>query len=311
MGPVDCSAYLGEFADNHNIKSKGALCVVLVLTRLAEKQTPPYEPNDFLTPKGGQVAGLGRGAVQSILGDYGITRTLAEEGGRTSRGSIQIMRSYIGLLNTLSSKGPIDFSNIEKWWIERVNQFFSSLPLKLKIDASKSLRSIVSDLMALAYDRQREMPGTMIAGAVMEHLVGAKLEIAMPKAKISHKGFSVADSLGDRGGDFQVEDTIIHVTTAPSEALIRKCEDNLNANFRPVVITTQSAAGGATAHAKNAGIEDRFDILEIDQFIATNIYEWSGFIQTNRKVNFNELVDVYNRIVKETETDPSLLIAIG
>jgi hypothetical protein len=184
-------------------------------------------------------------------------------------------------------------------------------PLQLKIDFAKSMRSIVSDLMELAYARQREMPGTMVAGAVMEHLVGAKLEISMPNAEISHKGFSVADSSGDRGGDFQIEDTIIHVTTAPSEALIRKCADNLSANFRPVVITTQSAAGGAAAHARNAGIEDRFDILEVDQFIATNIYEWSGFRQTNRKLNFKELVDVYNRIVKETETDPSLLIAIG
>lgn len=311
MERFDCSAYLDEFANTHNIKSKGALCVVLVLTRLAGKQTSPYEPNDFLTPKGGQVAGLGRGAVQTILADYGITRTLAEEGGRTSRGSIQIMRSYVGLLNTLSAKGAIDFGVIEKWWIERVKHFFSSLPLKLKIDSSKSLRSIVSDLMELAYARQREMPGTMVAGAVMEHLVGAKLEISMPNVDISHKGFSVADSPGDRGGDFKIEDTIIHVATAPSEALIRKCADNLNANFRPVVITTQSAAGGASAHARNTGIEDRFDILEIDQFIATNIYEWSGFRQTNRKLNFEELVDVYNRIVKETETDPSLLISIG
>ncbi len=221
------------------------------------------------------------------------------------------MRSYIALLNDLSKMGPIDFNALELWWINRIKHFFSSLPLKLKIDSSRSLRSIVADLMEIAFNRQHEMPGTMIAGAVMEHLVGAKLEISLQNTEITHKGFSVADSPGDRKGDFTIEDTVIHVTTAPSEALIRKCIDNLNENLRPVIITTQSAAGGGIAHAKNAGVEDRFDILEVDQFIATNIYEWSGFKQTERRVNFKELVVVYNRIVEETETDPSLLISIG
>ncbi len=311
MAKIKYSTYLEKFADEQQVTSKGPLCVVLVLTRMAGKQIPPYKPQNFLTPKGGQVAGLGRQAVQAILADHGITRVLAEEGGRTSRGSIQRMRSYIELLNALSKKGPIDFDAIELWWINRVKQFFSSLPLKLRIDSSKSLRSIIADLIEIAFNRQREMPGTMIAGAVMEHLVGAKLEVCLRNARIVHKGFSVADSPGDRKGDFTIEDTVIHVTTAPSEALIRKCIDNLNENLRPVIITTQSAAGGGFAHAKNAGVEDRFDILEVDQFIATNIYEWSGFKQTERKINFKELVDVYNRIVNETETDPSLLISIG
>lgn len=311
MTNVNYSTYLERFASEQQITSKGPLCVVLVLTRMASKQKPPYIPQGFLTPKGGQVAGLGRQAVQTILADHGITRILAEEGGRTSRGSIQRMRSYIALLNDLSKMGPIDFNALELWWINRIKQFFSSLPLKLKIDSSKSLRSIVADLMEIAFNRQHEMPGTMIAGAVMEHLVGAKLEISLKNVEISHKGFSVADSPGDRKGDFTIEDTVIHVTTAPSEALIRKCIDNLNENLRPVIITTQSAAGGGIAHAKNAGVEDRFDILEVDQFIATNIYEWSGFKQTERRVNFKELVVVFNRIVEETETDPSLLISIG
>lgn len=311
MTNVDYSTYLERFADEQQITSKGSLCVVLVLTRMAGKQKPPYKPKNFLTARGGQVAGLGRQAVQSILADYGIARTLAEEGGRTSRGSIQRMRSYIELLNALSKMGPIDFNALELWWVKRVKQFFSSLPLKFKIDSFKSLRSIVADLMEIAFNRQREMQGTMVAGAMMEHLVGAKLEISLPNAEITHKGFSVADSPGDRKGDFTIEDTVIHVTTAPSEALIRKCMGNLDENLRPLIITTQSAAGGGAAHARNAGIEDRFDILEIDQFIATNIYEWSGFRQTERKINFKELVDVYNRIVKETETDPSLLISIG
>ena len=221
------------------------------------------------------------------------------------------MRAYLDLLNCLSNKGVIDFGEIEKWWIDRVKKYFASKPFTLKIDPSKSLRNIVAELVETAFIRQRECQGTMIAGAVVQHLVGAKLEIALPKARIEHKGFSVADAPGGRKGDFLVGDTAIHVTTAPSEALIRKCLDNLNENFRPLIITTQSGSGGAQALAKNADIEDRVDILEVGQFVSTNIYEWSNFESSQRPLKIRDLVRAYNRIIERTETDPSLKIAVG
>lgn len=302
---------LEKFQADHGINSKGPLCVVLVLTRTASKKKPPYNPDDFLTAKGGQVAGLGRAAVQTILQDHGITRILAEEGGRTSRGSIDRMKEYIELLNFLHGKGLLDFAAIERWWVDRVKGYFASMPFRLKVDPSKSLRNMIAELMEAAFTRQRECPGTMVAGAVMQHLVGAKLELALPEAEIVHKGFSVADAPGGRKGDFLVGDAAIHVTTAPTEALIRKCRDNLNENFRPVIITTGSGAGGASALTKDADMDDRIDILEVEQFVATNVYEWSRFEQSRRPVTIRDLVNAYNRIVDETETDPSLKISVG
>jgi len=302
---------LEKYAIEQKINSKGPLCVMLVITRAAGKQKPPYMPNNFLTPQGGQVAGLGRTAVQTILADHGITRVLAEEGGRTSRGSMKRMRSYLDLLNSLHDRGLFDFAEIERWWVDRVKKYFASKPFTLKIDPSRSLRNIVAELVEAAFTRQRECQGTMIAGAVVQHLVGAKLEIALPKAEIEHKGFSVADAPGGRKGDFLVGDTAIHVTTAPSEALIRKCCDNLNENIRPLIITTQSGAGGAQALAKNADIDDRVDILEVEQFVSTNIYEWSLFENSQRPLRLRDLVKAYNRIIEQAETDPSLKIVVG
>ena len=310
MKKIKLNEHLKKFEIEHKINSKGPLCVVLVVTRSASNQTPPYTADDFLTPQGGQVAGLGRAAVQAILADHGITRILAEEGGRTSRGSISRMRGYLELLNILHDRGNLDFSAIERWWIDRVKAYFASKPFRLKLDPSKSLRSIVTELIEAAFTRQRECQGTMVAGAVMQHLVGAKLEIALPEIKIEHKGFSVADAPSGRKGDFLISDTAIHVTTAPSEALIRKCCDNLNENLRPVIITTQSGAAGAGALAKNADIDDRIDILEVEQFVATNIYEWSKFEHAQRPVKIHDLVHAYNRIIEQTETDPSLKITV-
>ena len=252
--------------------------------------------------------GLGRGPVQAILADHGIDRVLAEEGGRTSRGSIQKMRAYLDFLNKLAKEKLLNFPTIEKWWIGRVNDFFISKPFSLKVDPSKSIRSIVSDLIEAAFARQRECPGVMAAGAVMQHLVGAKIETALPDAKIEHEGFSVADAPSGRKGDFLIGDTAIHVTTAPTEALIRKCCDNLAQSLRPLIITTQSGVGGAIALAKNADVAERIDVIEIEQFIATNVYEWTAFQQTKRAVSVRQMVEAYNRIVDQCETDPSLKI---
>lgn len=304
-------AKLDKFASQHEIRGKGALSLVLVLTRKASKNAPPYSPEIFLTTKGGQVAGLGRGAVQAILADHGVSRVLAEEGGRTSRGSIERMRAYIALLNELAAEEMLDFDAIERWWIGRIIKYFATKPFKLKVDSSRSLRSIVTDLIDSAFARQRECPGTMFAGAMIQHLVGAKLELALPEVEIRHNGFAVADAPGGRKGDFLIGDTAIHVTTAPSEALIAKCCDNLAENLRPLVITTGNGAGGAFALAKNAGVADRIDILEIDQFVATNVLERSGFKLDQRPVTVRKLIDCYNRIIDECETDPSLKIAVG
>lgn len=311
MEKVKLADRLAKFTAQHKINSKGSLCVVLVATRTASKQSPPYSPENFLTPQGGQVAGLGRTAVQEILADHGITRVLAEEGGRTSRGSIRRMQNYLQLLNALHDDGLLDFAVIESWWINRVKAYFASKPFRLKVDPSKSLRSIVADLIEAAFTRQSESPGMMIAGAVIQHLVGAKLEIALPEVRIEHQGFAVADAPGGRKGDFLVGDTAIHVTTAPTEALIRKCCDNLSENLRPLIITTKSGVGGADALAKNAAVGDRIDILEVEQFVATNVYEWSRFEHKGRPLTIRELVETYNRIIEQSETDPSLKISVG
>lgn len=302
---------LSTFQAENKVVGKGPLCVMLVLTRSAKDRHPPFIPEDFLTPQGGQVAGLGGPAVQSILLEYGITRVLAEEGGRTSRGSIQKMRNYIEFLNILFESGLLDFDVIESWWVDQVRLYFASQPFRLRIDASRSLRSIIADLVQAAYARQKECPGTKVAGAVIQHLVGAKLELAVPEASINHNGFAVADASTSRPGDFLLGDTAIHVTTAPSEALMRKCSDNLAANLRPLIITTAEGEGGAKALAKNLDLLDRVEILELEQFIATNVLEWSRFKREQRPVSVRELIDCYNCIVGECETDPSLRIQIS
>lgn len=236
---------LAAFDDQHIGLSKGSLSLVLILTRNAKSRTFPLDKSEFVTAKGGQVAGLGGPAVKRILNDHGVERILSNEGGRTSRGNMERMNAYVDVLNELSSRGALDLEDAEQYWVERALAYFDALPFTFKLDPSRSLRACVRDLLAQAVERQREVKGTMYAGAVMQHLVGAKLDL-ITKGSVTHHGFSVADAPSNRSGDFLLGDVAIHVTTAPGEALIRKCQGNLTSGLRPLIVTTED---GVTAVA--------------------------------------------------------------
>ena len=308
MDPLNDS--LERFTTKNRFKTKGPLSVALVVTRHAKQRGLPLDPDQLLTKGGGQVLGLGKAGVQAVLREHGITRVLAEEGGRTSRGSVGAMKKYVVFLNNLHGGGLADLDAIENWWIDRVRAYFASKPFVLHFDPSRSLRAIIRDLLAQAQRRQEESPGATFSGTILQHLIGAKLDLALP-LDIDHHGASVADDASGRSADFLIQDTAIHVTTAPGEAVIRKCVRNLGAGLRPVVVTTHRGIPLAEGLSEQAGIADRVDIFEAEQFIAGNLYELGEFAASGRRIKAEELIERYNEIINECETDPGLRIELG
>lgn len=308
--PYNLTAALQSFTRDKSFRGKGALCVALVLTQHAKSLGLPLDASALVTEGGGQVLGLGKGAVQSVLKRHHITRVLASEGGRTSRGSLGNMRVYVAFLNDLARAGSLDLEAVEGFWIERVHEFFAAKPFKIRLDASKSLRAVVRDVLAQAEERQRTTPGMYYAGAVLQHLVGAKLDCALGQGEFTHNSFSTADAPSGRAGDFLIGDVAIHVTTSPGEAVIAKCGDNLNDGLRPMLVTLQRGLPVAEGLADNVGISDRIDVFEVEQFIALNLYELGKFAASGRKMAVSDVVTRYNEIVEEFETDPSLKIEV-
>jgi len=300
------SDLLLNFAESEKITSKGKLCVVLVVTRNARTLPYPLIEDDFITGNEGQVKGLGRAAVQAVLKDYGITKILAEEGGRTSRGSMGLMKSYLAFLNEFTTRE--DLGSIEAWWIEKIKVYFNAKPFRFNIDNSKTISNAISFLIKQAERRQSENPGTMYVGALFQHLVGAKLAIAMPGVDLDYHGFSVADDSTARIGDFHIHDAIIHVTTFPQEALIRKCQRNLEDSKRPIIITSEKGFLVADSLLENSGIRERVDTYELTQFISINVNELSFFKIDNNRNTISHLLYTYNEIIDLVETDPSLKI---
>jgi hypothetical protein len=294
-----------DFIEQYKFRGKGPLCVALVVTQHARNRGLPLDPDTLLTDRGGQVEGLGKASVQAILKRHGIERVLAAEGGRTSRGSIDNMRSYVGLLN---SSQNVDLDEVEKFWIGQVQLFFAGHPFRINLDESKGLRFVVHNVLLQALDRQKEAGGTQYAGAVLQHLVGAKLDCALGKDEFEHNSFSTSDAQSGRAGDFLVGDVAIHVTTTPTEAVIARCADNLEHALRPVLVTLPHRVEMAAGLADNAQIADRIDIFEAEQFVALNLYEIGRFRAEGRRTAVADLVERYNDIVDLVETDPSLKI---
>lgn len=304
---ADLTTALQDFNNTRKFSSKGPLCVALVVTQHARKGLP-LNPDALLTEAGGQVLGLGKGAVQTVLSRHGITRVLAAEGGRTSRGSISNMREYVAFLNSLATAGAVDLDAVEAFWIGRVHAFFSAKPFKIRLDASRSLRTLVRDMIVQAEERQRNTPGMQYAGAVLQHLVGAKLDCALGVGNFDHNSFSTSDAQSGRHGDFFIGDVAIHVTTAPSEAVIGRCRDNIDDGYRPIIVTTARGLTVAEGLAENAGLGERIDVFEVEQFVALNLYELGKFAAEGRRIAVGDVVTRYNTIVEEVETDPSLKI---
>ena len=297
-----------QFQKEQDVFSKGKLSLVIQFTRMVMDKTFPLDVADFQTDSKGQVSGIGGGNLKKILKEHGITRQLTSEGGRTSRGSMGLMMAYVDFLNEWAEKQEIDLNEIERFWAEEVRQFFNNQPFTLSADSSGTIGSNLDDLFEQAKKREQQNKGTRYLGVMLQHLVGAKLQAILPDGSFEIHGASVADSPTDRAGDFVINNTIIHCTTMPGDLLMEKCKRNLTSGGRPVIITIYDRVHTAMTMLEDAGLGGRVEVWDIQQFLSSNVYEHSRFEDENRNTTLLDIIERYNNIIDEVETDPSLRI---
>lgn len=299
---------LKEFLAEHNAYTKGPLSLLLQLTRMVKKRTFPLDPNDFLTENKGQVVGLGGSNLKKILADHGINRVLASEGGRTSRGNMGLMIKYVEFLNVWRVTESINLDEVENFWVEQVKVYFNNKPFNLTADLSRTIGASFDELFEQAKKRQKENPGTQYLGIMLQQLVAAKLSFILPLNGFNIHGATVADSSTDRSGDFVINNTILHCTTAPGEPLIQKCKTNILAGCSPVIITIFDRVHTALDLAADANLSGRIEVWDIQQFLSTNINEHSMFDGSARNAKLADIIQKYNAIIDEKESDPSMRI---
>lgn len=297
--------------DSININSKGNLAVMIQITEAAKRMSFPLDPEEFMTPQGGQVNVLSGSNLKLILGKYGISKVLASEGGRTSRGSIAKMQSYVSFLNRLYEEfGEVNFDILQEYWIGKVNDFFAGKPLVLPMKQSLTVAARVSVLFDRIRVREKSQSGATLQGTVLQHLVGSKLKI-ITNGNVEIFGANVSDQQQGRRGDFFIKKTVIHCTTSPSDALLDKCKVNIDQGLFPIIVTLDSKVESTKQRAVDAGIGELLEVWGIAQFISTNVNEHGLFDAEDRDGSLEKIISTYNKIIEDHETDQSLKISLG
>jgi hypothetical protein len=84
--------------------------------------------------------------------------------------------------------------------LPQIREYFRNQPFTLTADPSRTIGACFEELFEQAKKRQKQNPGTQYLGAVLQHLVGAKLSLILPPGKFQIHGAHVADSPTDPAG---------------------------------------------------------------------------------------------------------------
>jgi hypothetical protein len=164
------------------------------------------------------------------------------------------------------------------------------------------------ELLQQADELQNEEDGgTMYVGSLLHYMIGAKLRLSCDP-KLVVRSASSSDTSSNTGGDYDIGDAVIHVTTQPGEPLFDKCSSNLASGLRPLVVTIPERLEVARQFAGLKEITERVEIVDAIQFMAMNLYEKAGFVAADEKPSLKDFITIYNEIVSEVDSDPSLRI---
>lgn len=310
IGPWYESKRLGTGRIYTNVMAAG-----LMLTDIMADAFP-LEEEHYLTPS--QVKGISGERIRDILARHGESRQFTREGGRTSRKTMALSRELAQVLNdSLGAGAYLDTTAecqeevrrlLQQWFVTRVRDDYLDRQRIAadELDPSKPSRRAIAGLLEAA-----RAHGGYTAGAVAQHLVGAKLSLRFPDRSISNESYSTADQQTDRPGDFLVGDTAIHVTMSPSENLMsNRCRNNLQNSFRPLVLVPAHLVQGAQQLADTAGLGDRVAVSSVEEFVGNNIEEIATFTSQGIRSGLRALLERYNERVEAVESDPSLRIEI-
>lgn len=257
-----------------------------------------------------QVRGLSGSTISKILEQHGETRVFTREGGRTSRGTIFLAAAFRDVLNNTYINGnpTIDTRQVsfqlEDFFTKCVRiDYFDKQRITVDIDHTKPVSAVITDILKAAAERS-DKP----TGAVLQHLIGAKLQLRFPNIKIGSDKANAADLQTDREGDFQVGTTAFHVTTAPMEKLISRCVENKRAGYRPVILTLESKVLAARQMADNVGMSEQISVQAAEIFIGNNIEEISIYDGDKIREGLARLIRTYNNRIDMIEIDKSLMI---
>jgi len=291
----------------HGIPAKGTLAgALVVLNRLKTKCELNIEAH---TAKGkSQIVGASGAAVRKILVEFNETRPLLVEGGRTNRGLRGDIASLLAALKKaeLCKELPQNrvraIEQMQAFLVKQIQDIHARSRIEIDFDPSSTSQQFVKTVLSAAHELGKH-------GPVSEYLVGAKLQLRFPMHTIENKISSAADQPRGRSGDFQIGDTVFHVTVAPGPLVYEKCRTNISNGLRVYLLVPEVTAVGAKQNADQIA-EGKIAVVSIEAFVSQNIDELGQFDSKLEKHEIARLLFLYNQRVDQVEHDKSLLIKI-
>lgn len=264
---------------------------------------------DAHTAQGGaQIAGASGAAVAAILARFDETRPFLSEGGRTNRG---LRGDIAAMLATLAGTKLPQLPEqerrelihrLQRFLVDRVRDYHNRQRLRVVYSPLKSTWQFINDLLHVAREDGKE-------GQVAPYLVGAKLQLRFAELAISNHLASTADEFSGRRGDFEVGQTVFHITVSPMGPVYEKCKRDLDAGRRVYLLVAHNAVVGAKQIAE-AVAPGQIMVEAIETFVAQNVDELSAFGEQPQPGQLFALLSLYNHRVDAIERDKSLLIEI-
>lgn len=222
------------------------------------------------------------------------------------------MRDYVSFLNELNTHHLVDLAELESWWVDRIREYFANEPFYLEIRPGQTFSSVIRGILGQAESREREGRGATIVGTVLQHLIGAKVEILFGNSEpqLHHHAASVADASTTRNGDFEIKNRVVHVTTSATPALAKKAGQNIARGKAPIIVTVAGAFSTALYYLGKEQLVELVEVLTAEQYLAGNFLEWGDFGDEEPIQSLYSLIRMYNKIVVASEQDNSLRIEL-
>jgi hypothetical protein len=256
--------------------------------------------------------------ISSILSRHGHSDLAPHasrgELGRTSTGTKMAGLDFIRLIRTALEHVP------KERWDEQGNALLSYLyerifsllllyqelgGIEVSFTASESIASYISQLL----DAHKTNPG-----AVLQHIVGAKLEIRFSgqSVAIQHNSSATADAQTGRLGDFEIGSTVFHVTKRATDDHYRKAKRNAENGRKVYMLVPDHVLRGIKDFAEDfeQGFTKKVDVFSIEQFVAQNLDELAVFDKNRALQQLRLLLEKYNVLIETYEHDQSLKIII-
>lgn len=298
---------LPKFPQTGHRPARGTIAAALVVLRRLENE---FDLNiDSHLAKGGtQIKGTGGASLAKVLQDFGVSKSYLSEGGRTNRGVRAQIESMLSCLRAMqlerhcSEERRLVLQELGGILIEEVQAFFARKKLSVPYDPNHTVWQLVHELIKVARNRGQ-------AGPLAQYLVGAKLQLRYPDLAIRNDSFSTSDEQLGKGGDFEIGDTVFHVTVSPMPAVYKKCLDNITNGRRAYLLVPGDVEQG-TRQLAEATSSGQISVSSIESFVSQNLDELSEFQRDRLERQLGKLFACYNRRVDLVESDKTLMLQI-